>query len=416
LNLYADDRPIGPEIEEVDLLGNGVERLTLSLPPGFSLEMIEREAPRIAVLFLAAQALVERVSGTSYRVNVTLLYGSGVPDAGDNPLMGVPAGSLVPTDAIPVGRDVTGSIVGLTLFERSFLLGGSPGSGKSVLMQQLVAGAALMADAALWLIDPKGGAELGFWSKRAARIATVKTTDATQALRLLEDLVAEMDTRYEQLVTQGRRKLLPGAETPLIVLVVEELAALLQAGDKKEQDRMRLLLRDVVQRGRAAAICPILVTQFPKSDVLDTTIRNQLSTRVALRCGRSAQSDTILGEDMSKSGADASLLPTDAPGAGFVVGETDATARLFRAFFLSDDELRHVARRASTALMAAEAGPAVADGDPEDPTHPACASDHQLALSLGDERAGAMDGLTPVAGAPGGSSRQPRTPSDRCST
>jgi S-DNA-T family DNA segregation ATPase FtsK/SpoIIIE len=236
--------------------------------------------------------------------------------------------------------------VTVQLFERSFLAGGSPGSGKSVGISQIVAGAALSRHTELWLIDPKGGVELlSFWEACATRS---ETSDRVAVMAMLTELQEVMDGRYVRLREQGLRRITPSAETPMIVLVIDELAFFTAGGGKlkKEADEFSSLLLDLVARGRAAGVVCVLASQKPSAQTVPTFIRDLISTRFAFRCGNNAQSDTILGDKMAQAGYDASTIGTDTPGLGLLLGETGKEAQRFRSFWLQDHDLRALAKRA----------------------------------------------------------------------
>src|SRR5215475_3952550 len=79
----------------------------------------------------------------------------------------VPAGPAVAAlpsifDPIYVGINEFGLIVLVTLMYRNILIGGEPGSGKSALLNNIVAHAALSLDCRLCLLDGKR-VELGQW-------------------------------------------------------------------------------------------------------------------------------------------------------------------------------------------------------------------------------------------------------------
>jgi S-DNA-T family DNA segregation ATPase FtsK/SpoIIIE len=69
---------------------------------------------------------------------------------------------------VHLGTDETGSVVHASLAERNMLIGGEPGSGKSVALQLIAAHAALSANCKLVLIDGKR-VELGLWAACAER-------------------------------------------------------------------------------------------------------------------------------------------------------------------------------------------------------------------------------------------------------
>src|SRR5690348_4203109 len=95
-------------------------------------------------------------------------------------------------DPIHFGIDEYGDHVMPVLAYRNLLIGGEPGSGKSSLLNTVLAHAALSTNARLWLFDGKL-VELRPWSEIADVFVGNSITDA---LRRLAELQAEMELRY----------------------------------------------------------------------------------------------------------------------------------------------------------------------------------------------------------------------------
>jgi DNA segregation ATPase FtsK/SpoIIIE, S-DNA-T family len=338
-------KPATPKIAEAMPLPGGVA-LSLVLPPGVTATQVERRAEAIAGALRASQTIVERDPRRADQVRLTvideddpLLDASPPPDA----LLSLVAGRDEAWGC-PVGTFYDGTTASLRLLERSLLIAGAPGSGKSAALHQICAATALTEHAELWLIDPKR-VELAAWEPCAARTCH---EDITEATALLVELIGVMDRRYRLLQQRRMRKVAsPTAELPLIVLVIEELAAFTFGADKKASAEFIRALGALVQRGRAAAISIVAVTQKPQADVVPSFIRDQLAYRMAFRSGTAAHSDVILGDGMAAAGADASRIPENAPGLGLLIGEGERTARRFRTVHLSDAQLRALADRAT---------------------------------------------------------------------
>jgi hypothetical protein len=143
-------------------------------------------------------------------------------------------------DPVPLGIGEDGNTISVTLPERSILIGGIPGSGKGSAQAILVAAAALDPDALLFLIDGKGGMELGAWEPVAERLA-VSIEEANSVLEHVREL---MDDRQAALRQQGLRVVEHG--TPLIVVVIDELSAYVNHRDKKAREEFVALLQSLV--------------------------------------------------------------------------------------------------------------------------------------------------------------------------
>src|SRR6266508_2347173 len=132
--------------------------------------------------------------------------------AGGNPVETTnPAGSPDPTvavaglsifDPVFMGTDETGYRVEVSLPYRNLLMGGEPGAGKSVALNNVVAHCALCTDVQLWGFDGKR-VELGLWRAVMDRFVANNPYDAIDCLG---DLQAVMDDRYKLLESTGRRK------------------------------------------------------------------------------------------------------------------------------------------------------------------------------------------------------------------
>src|SRR5215213_6424703 len=127
-----------------------------------------------------------------------------VGPAGDEP-----AGPRFPIlsifDPVFIGINEFGHPVYLPLIFRNKLVGGEPGSGKSVLLNLIVAHGALSPDCRLVLLDGKW-VELGQWRKCADAFVG---PSMEQALALLRRLQIMMDRRYAYLLECERRKVAP---------------------------------------------------------------------------------------------------------------------------------------------------------------------------------------------------------------
>ena len=243
---------------------------------------------------------------------------------------------------IPLGRDEQGSLVTVALPEHNLLIGGEPGAGKSVAMANLVAAAALDPSVTLTLLDGKQ-VELAMWEPCASCFVG---PEQDLAVEVLEHLSVEMSARYELLRSLGKRKIDPSMDLGLHVVVIDELAFYLRGGKKDVRDRFAELLRDLVSRGRAAGIVVIAATQKPGHEIVPTWIRDLFSFRLAMRCTSPDASDTVLGQGWSTRGYSASTIDPSLRGVGLLLAE-GGVPMLFKAAFLSDDDIQALADRAA---------------------------------------------------------------------
>jgi DNA segregation ATPase FtsK/SpoIIIE, S-DNA-T family len=227
------------------------------------------------------------------------------------------------------------------LVERNVLLGGEPGGGKSVGQSMLTATAALDPSCELTLLDGKY-VELAPWVGCAARAVGPSQDECVDVLRAL---VKEMDERYVALLANRQRKVERANGWPLHVVVCDELAFYLNSGNRTGDKEAGNLLRDLVSRGRAAGFVVLAATQKPSGDTIPTFLRDLFAFRWAFRCTTPQMSDTILGGGWATAGFSASGVDAAHRGVGFLLHEGGQPVRL-RTFYLADDDLGRLARRA----------------------------------------------------------------------
>ena len=110
----------------------------------------------------------------------------------------VPVAGLSIFERVFLGMDEDGHRVEVELVYRNMLIGGEPGGGKSVALNNIVAHAAMSPDCRLWLFDGKQ-VELGLWAEVAEVFVGNDITDALDALRQLQ---AEMDDRVALVIAR----------------------------------------------------------------------------------------------------------------------------------------------------------------------------------------------------------------------
>lgn len=246
-------------------------------------------------------------------------------------------------DPIFLGIDDFGSTVNITLPHHNLLAAGEPGGGKSVLLNNIVAPAALCTDCQLVLIDGKE-VELGMWEDIADVFCGRDEQHAIRVLRLLQQ---EMNRRYDWLKARRRRKIDRDDDIDFILVVIDELAWFsATVGDKQSQELFIRLVRDLVARGRAAGVVVVAATQRPSADIVPTNLRDIFSYRCAFRCTTEASSDIILGTGWAKKGYDATAIPPEARGVGWLLAE-GGYPRRFKGAYLSDDNIDELVNRSA---------------------------------------------------------------------
>jgi DNA segregation ATPase FtsK/SpoIIIE-like protein len=314
-------------------------RYLLVLPIGLHAELLQRSALELAAALGAREVRVKASSVNTRYVELAVIRTNAFPKVLASLLVNEREVSLWDPLAFGIGQD--GLAVSIGLPEHNLLIGGEPGSGKSVALSTIVAAAALDPSVHLTLLDGKH-VELVAWSDVADEFVG---SDQEGAVAALEELRDVMDDRYATLAATRRRKMTASDLQGLHVLVVDELAFYLRGGEKEMRERFAELLRDLVSRGRAAGIIVVATTQKPSHEIVPTWIRDLFSFRLAMRCTSSDASDTILGQGWASQGFSAATIDPSMRGVGYLLAE-GGVPTLIMTPYLSDEEIEMIASRA----------------------------------------------------------------------
>lgn len=178
------------------------------------------------------------------------------------------------------------------LNQSHLLIAGATGSGKSVLINSIIASALLDSPAkrTFILLDPKT-TELYHWAACPHVIEYSCYTD--EMIKSLRRSVDIMENRLQSMHRNGER-IWAG---PQIYIVIDELADLLTTS---KNDVLPLLQR-ICQLGRAAGIHCIGATQCLLSSVLPTQLRVNFPAVVCLRTATKQQSRFIIDSPGAES-------------------------------------------------------------------------------------------------------------------
>lgn len=183
------------------------------------------------------------------------------------------------------------------------LIAGSTGSGKSVLMQNIILGVAATnspAEARIVLIDPKQGVDY-FQLDGLPHLEGGIIDDQEEALGRLQSLVGEMDSRYAKFkearannLTSYNRKVGEGQRLPAIWIIHDEFAEWMMVEDYK--DGVTALVGRLGVKARAAGLYLVFAAQRPEANVMPMQLRANLGNRLILRVDSEGTSEIALGE------------------------------------------------------------------------------------------------------------------------
>jgi DNA segregation ATPase FtsK/SpoIIIE, S-DNA-T family len=252
----------------------------------------------------------------------------------------VPVGPLLSMfDPIHTGIDEFGAPIYIRIIYKNLLAAGEPGGGKSGLLNTLTAHAALSVLARLVLFDGKQ-VELGMWDDIADEFVG---PDIDHAIITLLRLQRVMNNRYAWLHAHGRREIQPRDKISVITSVFDEIALYSTVlGTEAQQKQFLTLFRDLVARGRAAAMPVIAATQRPSVDIIPKSLRDLFGYRAAFRCTSTGSSDIILGDGWSSAGFSATDIKPAQQGVAYLIAE-GGVPQLVKAAWLSDADITAIA-------------------------------------------------------------------------
>lgn len=207
--------------------------------------------------------------------------------------------------AVPLGIGAGDELLRLDLHERGHgphgLVAGATGSGKSELLQTLIASIAAHFDpreVVLVLVDYKGGGMANVFAQLPHLVGTITNLQGNLALRALTALKSELQRRQTLLAGAGvttiddyqqryRHRQVPDP-LPHLILIVDEFAEL-----KAEQPDFIKELIGAVRIGRSLGVHLILATQKP-AGVVDEQIWGNARFRLCLRVERPEDSREVI--------------------------------------------------------------------------------------------------------------------------
>ena len=242
--------------------------------------------------------------------------------------------------AFALGRDVAGHARAADLARMPHLLiAGATGSGKSVMVNALIASLLMRAtpdEVRLILVDPKR-VELADYNGIPHLMVPV-ITESERAKAALKWAVAEMENRYRRFAGASARNITAYNETradpadrlSYLVIIIDELADLMMRDGRTVEDPIVRL----AQKARATGIHLVLATQRPSVNVVTGLIKANFPSRIAFAMASQIDSRTIL----------------DAPGAEDLIGRGDMLFQpsdlprpiRLQGVFVSDKEVRAI--------------------------------------------------------------------------
>lgn len=374
-----------PRLLGVSCTGVG-DVVRVGMLPGQTLAQWVASADRLAQAFNAPACRVAPVPGRPQQLRLEFTTRDALA-AVVAPFAPLDA-SEVDLEAVPVALTETGTVFTLPVLYAHTLIAGETGAGKGSVLWSVLAGVAPAIRSGLvqvWAIDPKGGMELGTGAPLFARFAygapiADSTADEAKDAKsgrgapawqedmavLLELAVQVMQARASKLRGVSRKHT-PTVAEPLVLVVIDELAALTAyVTDAAIKKRLSAALGLLLSQGRAVGVSVIGATQDARKETLN--MRDLFSRRVALRTAEADMGDLILGSGHRARGFRTDHISASTPGVAYVAAEGGAEPARVRFTYLTDADIHTLAGEfAPTHRGALVPVPHEALSDPPDP-------------------------------------------------
>ncbi|WP_283152651.1 FtsK/SpoIIIE domain-containing protein [Guptibacillus hwajinpoensis] len=287
------------------IVGSSVIRLTLSLPSSLNIDKVLKRRKDIQIWLGLDQEPHMFIDKNGLNIDIvreepdTIFFEEFMKIAREQVGHKINKFNLI----APMGFDPLNDVISIDLSDPStphLLTGGTTGSGKSVTLNSIILGTMCFYDPSqlqFLFIDPKQ-VEFSIYEDLPHTRSVV--TDIDTAVTTLNLMVDEMERRYNLFKQELASNLdeyieITKEKIPRIVIVFDEFADFMSQEKEIANEVENAILR-LGQKARAAGLHLIICTQNPKSDIINTNIRNNLGARLALRATDSIASSVILGE------------------------------------------------------------------------------------------------------------------------
>lgn len=308
IRLRGSDRltVAGVEAKRTQLLTtHGLQIINIAAMPGEVLILIAR--PNRQVISLAevwTRRALNRIAG----VNLSLVVG------------------IKEVDGELLYLNFGGEFGGLQQHAPHTLIAGTTGSGKSVLVLNLILDICAFNSSALakiYLIDPKAGVDY-FALEGLPHLAEGIITEKQRAIEVLENLFGEMERRYKQFaqvkvsnLTQYNLKSSAAEKLPFLWVVHDEFAEWML--DEGYQAAVSSIVQRLGAKARAAGIHLIFAAQRPDVNVFPMQLRDNLDNRLILKVASVGTSEIALKQKGAELLLGKGHLAANLPGEASVI-------------------------------------------------------------------------------------------------
>lgn len=236
-----------------------------------------------------------------------------------------------------LGESITSNVTVDLSKTPHILIGGSTGSGKSVLLKLLLM-QFVVKGSKVYIADFKGGVDFPpIWHEKCEII-----TDQGKLLNILDETVSELENRKNLLCQTECNNIDDYNERSIkeplqrIIIGCDEIAEVLDKTglDKARKElvgKIEMRLSIIARQGRAFGIHLIIATQRPDANILCGQIRNNIDMRI---CGRA---DDVLSKIILDNTDASDKIPKTSQGR-FLTN----TGVVFQAYLFDDTKLNNL--------------------------------------------------------------------------
>jgi S-DNA-T family DNA segregation ATPase FtsK/SpoIIIE len=257
-------------------------------------------------------------------------------------------------DSVPFGTDPRQRGISTPLFELNWLIGASPGQGKTAVLRVLASGAALDVLCDLWIHEHSGKGDLEPFAQVSHRYCSGLDDEAIgYAAASIRMLKGELERRSALFKTLPKEARPDGKITRELAGRIRGLRPIVAVFDEAQNIFMHpelgpeaaVDLAHLMRLGRAYGIIIVLATQRPDKDSVPTAISGVVTARFCLKVPDQLSNDMVLGTGAYRSGYNAAIFRarTDA-GLGWL--KADGEPQIVRTYYLNEPASRKIADRA----------------------------------------------------------------------
>ncbi|WIX81718.1 FtsK/SpoIIIE domain-containing protein [Amycolatopsis carbonis] len=337
-DLYVVDRRTDeirfPRVVKVRSHSPSVDTVTMEIPPGMGRRAFEDRLEILADALRVERIALERVKPG--RVALVIERHEPFTDTIPAPDMPDESGAVDPGD-VYIGETEYGTEWRQSILGKHIFIAGATGSGKNSIPLSLLRGLApLIRDGLvrLWICDPK---QMEF--RKLAGIAHRYADEEGTCAELIHDFIEDIRRVQRDFAATGQRKITMSRETPLNLLIIDEIGALMAYGDGSIARTIRKDLAVAVSQGRATGHATMALVQEPTKDTVP--VRDLFPIRICLRVTTQSHVDMVLGEGARLRGALADEIPEgeETAGIGFVIRPRSRVPQRVRSAYVADREI-----------------------------------------------------------------------------